>query len=419
MLPTAITLSNYRSFASPVRLELRPITLLFGDNNSGKSSLLRALPLLSDSTPSGSGPLDLESPAVRGSSFQDLRWKGLQEDEDPDLGIGVCWKGGERAEYRLTWFDEWRRLVIRHFSLWRGEHLELEASWVPVPDERSSRKLTYDVHIPGHEPLVRSQLQFFGLVPRSLPESHSFSPLLNPPGDRLQDLNDEVQWLMATRRITDPVYPYPTAPRWRMKPDGSDAPSILAGDPESLAHVSSWYEQTLRRRLRVQDVPPGRFRLMLQHLDRAILETDLVENGEGSIQVLPVLTALALMRRDAGPRILAIEEPESHLHPSLQRALAEHICDVAAESPSSRIVLETHSEHMLLGVQLQILKGTLRPEDVLVYWVRQLENGESIAEPVTLDAEARPHGDWPPGVFSQDTDMAREIVQARRERAQA
>jgi AAA15 family ATPase/GTPase len=87
VLPTAITLSNYRSFASPVRLELRPITLLFGDNNSGKSALLRALPLLSDSTgPKASGPLEMESPAMRGSSFQDLRWKGVEEDEDPISG---------------------------------------------------------------------------------------------------------------------------------------------------------------------------------------------------------------------------------------------------------------------------------------------------------------------------------------------
>lgn len=421
MLPTAITLWNYRSFAAPVRLELRPVTLLFGDNNSGKSALLRALPILSDAASSGSGPLDLESSAVRGSSFQDLRWKGAQEDEDPDLGIGLCWDGAagaERVEYRLAWFEEWRRLIIRRFSVWeRGGRLALKADWRPLPKDRSSPKLTYDIHYLEVEPLLGEQLAFAGLVPTSSP------PLLVPLllehlAPRLEDLKDKVQWLMATRRLPDRIYPYPTAPRWQMKPDGSDAPSVLAGNPESLAEVSDWYEKNLRRRLRLQDVPPDRFRLMLQHVERAALDTDLVENGEGSIQVLPVLTALALTRREEGPRVLAIEEPESHLHPSLQRALAEHICEVAAASPSSRIVLETHSEHLLLGVQLQILKRRLRPEDVRVYWVHQLESGESVADPVAFDESARPQGGWPPEVFAEDTEMAREIVQARRELAQ-
>jgi hypothetical protein len=420
VLPTAITLWNYRSFAAPVRLELRPITLLFGDNNSGKSALLRALPILSDAAPSGSGPLDLESPAVRGSSFQDLRWKGVQEDEDPDLGIGLCWEGAEgveRVEYRLTWFEEWRRLVIRRFSLWdRGGNLVLEADWRPLPEDRSAQELAYDIRVAENKPPLREQLAFLGLVPAS--RRPPLCALLDPVVDRLWALKDNVQWLMAMRRLPERIYPYPTAPRWQMKPDGSDAPSVLAGNPESLAEVSDWYEKNLRRRLRLQDVPPDRFRLMLQHVERAALDTDLVENGEGSIQVLPVLTVLALTRREEGPRILAIEEPESHLHPSLQRALAEHICEVAAASPSSRIVLETHSEHLLLGVQLQILKRRLRPEDVRVYWVHQLESGESVADPVAFDESARPQGGWPPEVFAEDTEMAREIVQARRELAQ-
>lgn len=206
-----------------------------------------------------------------------------------------------------------------------------------------------------------------------------------------------------------------------MKEKGEDAASVLAGSPELLSEVSSWYERHLRRRLRVQEVPPDRFRLMMQHVDKAELDTDLSDNGEGTIQVLPVLTALALTRRqeEGGPSILAIEEPESHLHPSLQVALAEHLCEVASQSPSSRIVIETHSEHLLLGVQLQIVQGLLQPEDVQVYWVRQLDGGQSVAEPAQLDQNARPKGTWPPGVFSEDTDLAREILQARRKRSSA
>src|SRR5437867_12000576 len=39
----AIELTNFKGIASPVRVELRPITLLFGANSSGQSTVLQAL----------------------------------------------------------------------------------------------------------------------------------------------------------------------------------------------------------------------------------------------------------------------------------------------------------------------------------------------------------------------------------------
>lgn len=423
MLPTAITLRNYRSFAAPVRLELRPITLLFGENNAGKSALLRALPLLADSTePRASGPLKLESAAVRGSTFQDLRWKGIEEDEDPDLGIGLCWEGVEgieKVEYALTWIEveDWRRLVIRRFSVWeKGGRLVFKAGWRPTREDRGGGELTYEIHGPGDAPPRLARLGFQGLVPRTRIAG------LEKVAERLAGFDNQVQWLTATRRLPEErTLPYPSAPLWRMRPDGSDVPTVLAGNPELLAEISSWYEQNLRRRLHVESVPSNRFRLMMQHVDKAELDTDLADNGEGTIQVLPVLTALALIRRQeqGGPGILAVEEPESHLHPSLQRILAEHICATAAENPSARILIETHSEHLLLGVQIQVARGLLRPEDVQVYWVYQLDGGQSIANPVTLDRDARVQGLWPPGVFEDDIEMARELIEARRRRARS
>jgi predicted ATPase len=151
---------------------------------------------------------------------------------------------------------------------------------------------------------------------------------------------------------------------------------------------------------------------------RPQLDVDFSDTGEGMIQALPVLAALALARRRAegGPQILAVEEPESQLHPRLQRALVEEICALARKKSPPRIVLETHSEHVLLGVQREIVTGGLSPEDVVVYWVRQLDTGESVAERVTYDQLARAQGAWPPGVFSDVTEVSREIIQARWER---
>lgn len=235
--------------------------------------------------------------------------------------------------------------------------------------------------------------------------------------DRLRALHGQVQWLQATRRPPDRIETAPTAPRRTLRPDGRNAAAALFSDPELLSSVSDWYEEQVGLQLHELEVPPGSFRLMLRNIERATLDLDLVDSGEGLIQVLPVLTALALGQREDGPKILAIEEPESHLHPKLQRALASHLVRQVRGNSSPRVLLETHSEQLLLGIQLEVVRGNIRPEDVLVYWVHQLETGESLAEPVRLDADAHLEGNWPPGVFSHDTEVAREIIRNRRERA--
>ncbi len=419
MLPTAITLRNYRSFAGPVRLELRPITLLFGINNAGKSALLRSLPILSDSlAPDATGPLNLESPAARGSSFEDLRWKGVGEDDDQDLGVGISWGGAEpfQVDVSVTSYGDLRRLILRRFTVTNERGATIRAQWRPSAGGRPTQELTYEIQTSPDRAPILAKLAFKGLIPTALPPPLDSG--LVPAVEKLRALQSEVQWLTASRRPPGRISPFPTGPRWRMKFDGSDVATVLAASPDLLGEVSRWYEKHLERRLVVQDVPPSGFRLMLRNLRQASFDVDIADTGEGAIQVLPVLTALALARHQdlGGPGILAIEEPESHLHASLQRALAESLCELASEDSPPRVVLETHSEQLLLGIQLQILRGRISPADVIVYWVYQVDNGESFAEPVTFDLDARPQGNWPPGVFADDTEMAREIVRERRAR---
>ncbi len=420
MLPTAITLRNYRSFAGPVRLELRPITLLYGINNAGKSALLRSLPLLSDSlSPDSTGPLNLESPAARGSSFEDLRWKGVGEDEDPDLGVGISW-GGQPEPFQvdasINSYPELRRLIVRRFTVVNELGATLRAEWRPIAASRAGQVLTYEIQTAPDQVQVLEKISFKGLIPST--SSSALEDALAPAAEKLRELQNEVQWLTASRQPPGRISPFPTGPRWRMKFDGSDVATVLAANPDLLGEVSRWYEKHLRRRLILQEVPTSGFRLMLTNLDQGSFQVDIADTGEGMIQVLPVLAALALARhRDlGGPGILAIEEPESHLHARLQRALAESLCELASVTSPPRIILETHSEQLLLGIQLQILRGRISPADVMVYWVHQVDNGESFAEPVTFDLDARPQGNWPPGVFADDTEMAREIARERRER---
>jgi hypothetical protein len=421
MTPSVLHVRNYRSFPGPQQVELRPLTLFYGGNSSGKSALVRLLPLLADSVGSeDGGPLNLSSPAARGSSFRDLRWKGLTEDDPTALSLALEWRGDEalsRAEFSMDLERNWQRLLITRFELQKsGGEVLLSGQWSFRADEQASAALTYELK--SMSATAELPLRFRGLVPEA--PAGQFEPAWAMARDRLLGLRRAVMWL-SSRHLShrERVTSRPTTPRWTMLPDGSDVRALLASQPEVREEVSGWCEKHLHRSIEIDDVPPSHFGVSLRHVRRAALDVDLLDAGEGVIKVLPVLTAIALSGRPApdAPRILAIEEPESHLHPTLQKALAEHI----AASVSSRreppcIVMETHSQHILLGVQIAVARGQLRPEQVLVYWVHQDEDGRSMAEPVRLDEDGRLQGNWPPDVYTEVNDMAGELLLARQER---
>lgn len=434
MLPSALVLQNYRSFVGPQRLELRPLTLIYGINNTGKSSLLRLLPLIGASlSDNDSGPLHLDHPAMYGASFEDLRWRGQTPERSTDCGdddddaaqgirLGLCWDNDPELQFLDYVFFRFesqqllRRLLVRSFAA-QTRHGRLSARLLLRPDEESQPALSFRVQSTEKEIPTTLKIAFDSLLPRvvtgdSLPELVDIC-------SRLSGMRDRILWLTGQRRSPERYTTIPSNPRWSLKHDGSDAAALLATQPEILRAVSEWYQQMVERRLVLSEVPPAAFRIQLEHIRDPALRVDLLDSGEGMSQVLPILCALELARRrstEEGPLLLALEEPESHLHPRLQQGLIEHVVNVLRAAPSSRIVLETHSEYLLLVVQREIALGHLQPDQVGIYWLRQLEAGQTVARLSTFDELAFPQGDWPAGVFTEDTEIARELLRARRDK---
>lgn len=85
--------------------------------------------------------------------------------------------------------------------------------------------------------------------------------------------------------------------------------------------------------------------------------------GAGLGQILPILRAI--FDRPSGKKLL-IEQPELHLHPKAQAEFGSILVDALQKGVINQVIVETHSEALLLRVQKLIREGKLQAQDVAV-----------------------------------------------------
>jgi hypothetical protein len=111
--------------------------------------------------------------------------------------------------------------------------------------------------------------------------------------------------------------------------------------------------------------------------------------GFGVSQSLPVLVAITEARSG---QVVFIEQPEIHLHPRAQHGLASVLAEAA--SRGVRVVVETHSELLLLGVQTAIANGIIDAGLVRLHWFERGPDGATKVHTARLDGSGA-FGDWP------------------------
>lgn len=426
-----VSVENYRSFVDSAHIELRPLTLLFGYNSAGKSAIMRLLPILAASTASDQlAPLALDSEAARGASFRDLL---SRQSPSPTMKLGLAWARVKQPNLHLDVEirdlpDLQAQIIERVAVRERNAGLStVEALWDTQLLEPHEQTRRYEFRA-GNTPLGAFAIPVAGLVFEA-PQGESFTPVFEHTASALRRLGESVQWLNSSRAVPSRSARFGVLPR-RLAADGSNVADFLAHDVlaggELLRETSAWFERATRHRLllrRYAVAGEEQYSLAMTPLGATPpFEIPLVDTGEGMSQVLPVIVlgCLAALGRFGREPLVGIEHPELHLHPAAHAELAEFFCRLTSARTRPTIVIETHSENFLLRVQLSIARGQMSAEDVVVHWIRTLEDGRSVVDTITFDAAARPQGSgWPPGVFAEDTEQARSLLLVRKERGLA
>ena len=174
---------------------------------------------------------------------------------------------------------------------------------------------------------------------------------------------------------------------WLMR--AADPDSGVRSNPEILRELESAPEKA---RLYLSEVKTG---LRVQPRDVGI----------GISQVLPVVVAAL----EPSSSLVAIEQPELHIHPAVQVGLGDLFIKGSKEHGIS-FLIETHSEHLILRLLRRIRETAegelppgvmpLKPDDVGVVYVQPGENGVELV-PLPIDETGEFTTRWPKGFFDE------------------
>ena len=372
---TAIEVEGYKSLYDRSRIEIRSLTLLAGANSSGKSSIIQPLLLLKQTleAPYAPGALLLSGSNVRFTSSQQVFSRISPKTNKFTVKIYY----GEQDCISLSFGKKPNQKAIEIIeALYQKEEKIIDLS--PIKDFRFmylEQMFFAQIQDPKNK-IVPSQI--LDNNPSSL--ISFIRNLIHVPGVR-----GNPQRTYQTSAV-DQVFPgtfenyiASIIQNWQSKKD------------QRLSQLSrNLYRLGLANKIQANSINEAEVELKVTRSIAGSKEmVSIADVGFGVSQILPVLVALLVAKPE---QLVFIEQPEIHLHPRAQVALAEILIDAA--NRGVRVVIETHSELLLLAVQSLVSENKIRPDRVRLHWFTRLENGASQITSAELD-QAGAFGDWP------------------------
>lgn len=411
-----IILSNFRCFQGLQKARLAPLTLLVGENSTGKTSFLALIRALWDIGYRQQAPDFKEEPYDLGSFEEIAHHRGARGGRADTFLAGFSSKIESTPDTQAT--DTYLFNVI--FSRQRSGAAPTEIRIDRIRPDRKSVwiKVYFTDHGTIEVDVGTSGGQWRQTVPgffadfESLDPSpfwlflHVFSPIMlqraetgskwtsikgstEPSDEDLKEIGAFLHFVRGNFTTTLKTPVYASAPvRSKLRrtydparpvrdPEGDYIPMYVADMSfrnvddwnalrdalEAFGRISGLFDEISVRPLGKKESEP--FQIQVRKFGRKSKgpARNLIDVGYGVSQVLPVITEL--LRKDATPLFL-LQQPEVHLHPTAQAALGTLFCMVAG--PTRQLIIETHSDNLLDRVRMEVRDRTtrLKPEDVSI-----------------------------------------------------
>ncbi|MBI5446418.1 MAG: DUF3696 domain-containing protein [Deltaproteobacteria bacterium] len=452
---TSIRIENFKAWKDTGDIRLAPLTVFFGTNSSGKTSLTQLLLMLKQTAQSPDRkrvlhPGDKSTPVDLGT-FHDI-----VHNHDQDLP--VSFRISTQLPETLTVQDPRTERIYRARSM----AFEAEVGTNGAGDEQLMvRRMRYELLRNGeiklaaemkptgktgryelaaeHYELVRNQgrpwqlpapVRFYGF-PDEATVYYQNAGFLSDLTLALERQLGAIYYLGPLREYPRRAYTWsgetPEHVGWR----GDRAIEALLAARERRFNlrpkqksksfermIASWLQE-MGLIVSFEARPIAEHRKEYEVLVRTAgsgQPVNLTDVGFGVSQVLPVLVQCLYV--PAGSTIL-LEQPEIHLHPKVQAALADFFIDAihlreAGIDRNIQLIVESHSEHFLRRLQRRIAEEKIQPEQTALYFCEPTAKGASIRA-----LQVNPYGyitNWPKEFFGDDIGDVAAMTEAALQR---
>jgi len=450
-----LRIKNFKAWADTGEIRLAPITVFFGGNSAGKSSIPQLLLMLKQTaeSPDRSRALHLgdERTPVDLGLYPDVIH---DHDTNNELEFQLRWKAGpgfrirdpiqkqrfkgDEIEFSATLQGETvPRVVQMGYRVFEQDEETISLGLKLEEGSGEKYKLLHSGYRPIRQPgrawpLPRPQ-RFY----RFPDEATAYYQNLRIASDLALSLEETLRLVFHLGPLREP-------PRRSYRWSG-EAPdhvgergdrfieAILAGakraynwtpkaKTEPLEKIVAWYlrDMGLIHDFRVESVGPRvkEYEVTVQATP-ASPSVYLTDVGFGVSQVLPVIVEAFYV--PAGSAVI-MEQPEIHLHPRVEAKLADLFVDAISVREQSvprncQFILESHSEHLLRRLQRKIAEEQVDKKQVALYFVSQGKEG-AVLEPLEVDDYGNINN-WPADFFgdAMADHVARVQAEAKRKRA--
>lgn len=393
-----ISFKNYKGFKEKQTLELKPITVLFGKNNSGKSAILKLPTLIAGSLGGNfSLPFQQENEGVKianeykdivyGRTFKEVEFEVFQKNNVSDVEDFL------RTEIFIDdnepIIESWN--CNNKFDLLRNEGSNYF-------DSKTNK--SYEVHFEGINlksidsigerdiqlPIFKINTDFIGAIRQEALQNYSYSSII--PEKSGTDGNNLYQFLIEDYQTTNKFF---------------------------FTQISEWIKEKFEGwELKIEVDGYKKEIPALIKLQKKKLDINISQTGMGISQVLPLI--IRAYKPCKEETLIIVEEPESHLHPYAHAQVAQLFFESLELDKNKKYLIETHSQNFILRMRRLIAEGKLDPKEFSLYYVEFDEDkNESILQPIEVDEFGRVDT-WPDNIFGETLEESIGIRTAQLEK---
>lgn len=474
----SIRWKNYRGFRDSGEVELRPITIVLGANNSGKTALISPLVLLKQSlensartpaldfsgdilnfgtykelvfrhdtqldlelslriSPEGAKPQNDEAPLISTPVLAEISFQPNQPPTSAKLKAYTLKDSKGKTVFRRTLTTGNRYTLSQMRStvtaIQRSSKLDWDESKARIFMDLA-RKATPNAFLFDDQPInefMRLSLQPWVEATREEVErnltTEVSSPLLFPAEasaygfltssfeHRLRSFISAIAYLGPLREKMQRHYAHRgTVPR-SVGSRGEHAMELLQSSEgtQQFEAVQRWISE-FGFPGRIEFESYGDDSISPRLLVDETTSFSLVDSGFGISQIVPLLVE-GLIAPTPGGTIIAAQ-PEIHLNPALQARLADFFCEIA--SSGKRVIVETHSEHLILRLRRLIAEGKVATEQVSLLFVERNDLESRVRRIPILEDGSIPSDEWPTDFFDEPMHDSLKMVIAQAARLQ-